>query len=142
MNAAIMGFLSLLIDPIKSFFTNRKELAMAKHTRDLAILQSQAKLAEDKQSFDHAWEMASLQDKDKGLRYLSFFMFTSPIIITVLAPVYGFELFERLELVPEWILQIWFYMIAGIWGLASLKDTVPQIIQGMRRSHPTNTKDK
>lgn len=129
----IIKILGILIKPFKSFFEKKKDIALAKHERDMAILKSQARIAQDKQSFDHAWEMASLQDKDKGLRYLSFLMFTSPILIAVASPEYGIELFDRLELVPEWILQIWFYMIAGIWGIASLKDTVPQIIQSMRR---------
>lgn len=130
----VTTLVNLFVDPIKTFFSNRKDIKMAEHQRDMALLTSQAKLAEDKQSFNHAWEMASLKDKDKGLRYLSFFMFTSPILIAVISPAHGTELFSRLELVPEWILQIWFYMIAGIWGIASLKDTVPQIIKSLRRT--------
>lgn len=138
----IIKLFGALLSPFKSFFEKKKDIALAKHERDMAILQSQARIAQDKLAFDHAWEMASLQDKDKGLRYLSFIMFTSPILVAVVSPLHGVELFDRLELVPDWILQIWFYMIAGIWGIASLKDTVPQIIQSMRRPSKKTTSTK
>ena len=126
----ILGFLT---EPVKGYFKNRKELKLAKHTRDLAVINNQARLAQDKQSNNHAWEMASLQDKDKFLRYLSFFLFTSPILIAVGSPETATELFERLKEIPSWLLQIWFYMIAGVWGIASIKDSVPQIIASFRK---------
>ena len=126
----ILGFIS---EPIKGYFKNRKELKLAEHTRNLAVINNQARLAQDKQSNNHAWEMASLQDKDKWLRYLSFFLFTSPVIVAVTSPETAAELFLRLEDIPDWLLQIWFYMIAGVWGLASMKDSVPQIIASFRK---------
>ena len=57
----------------------------------------QARLARDTQSNNHEWEMASLADKDKGLRYLSYSIFALPILITVVSPANGQQIFANLE---------------------------------------------
>ena len=126
----VLGFIS---KPITTWIQGRNEINVAKHQRDLAVINNQARLATEKQEYNAAWEMASLQDKDKGLRWFSFILFTFPIVIMVVAPNYGLEVFARLESVPEWMMQIWFYMISGVWGIAILKDAVPQIVAGFRK---------
>ncbi len=116
-----------------SYFKRKSEKTTAKHKRDLAVINNQARLAMSEKEFNHQWEMANLQDKDDFLRNISFFLFTSPIIIVVIWPEYGTQMFERLNTVPEWLLQIWFYMIAGVWGIAALKNNVSEIISNMRK---------
>ncbi len=115
-----------------SYFKRKTEKTTARHQRDLAIIENQARLAASEKEFNHKWEMANLQDKDDFLRNVSFFLFTSPIIIVVIWPDYGFHMFQRLDTIPEWLLQIWFYMIAGVWGVAALKNNVSEIIANMR----------
>lgn len=121
-----------LLKPVDTWLKNRGERQKAKHKRDIAIIDNQARLAREIQSHNASWEMASLADKDISLRWVSFLMFTFPIILVVISPEHGKLVFERLKLVPEWMLYIWFLMISGVWGIARLKDAVPQLIAGMR----------
>ena len=125
--------LSFISKPITQYLKNRGEVKKAKHTRDIAIIDNQARLASDKQNNNHSWEMASLQDKDKWLRWFSFFLFTTPIILVVVSPEHGELVFVRLKEVPDWMLTIWFSMISGVWGISALKDAVPQLIAGFRK---------
>jgi len=127
------SIISALSAPVTEWLKSRREVKEAKHRRDLAVINNQARLAADAQSHNHDWEMASLNDKDKALRWFSFLLFTTPVLIVVIDPEQGTAIFERLNLVPDWMLQIWFYMIAGVWGIASLKNAVPQIVAGFRK---------
>ena len=128
---SLFGFLST---PVNTWLKNRGEVITAKHTRDLAVITNQARLASDKESHNHEWEMASLKDKDNALRWVSFWLFALPVVVTVIAPEYGAEIFKNLELVPDWFVRVLISMIGGIWGIIELKKAVPQIISSFKIS--------
>lgn len=125
---------SFISAPATQWLKNRGEIKKAKHTRDLAVINNQARLAADEQTFNHEWEMASLKDKNEFLRVFSFILFTAPILVVVFNPQAGRDLLANLEMIPEHILTIWYYMIGGIWGLSELKNNVPSIIGAIRGS--------
>lgn len=118
----------------QQWLTNRKEKQQAKHNRELAIINNQARLAQSEKDHNHAWEMASLQDKDKFLRVFSYFMFTSPILITVISPEHGGQIFTNLKIVPNWLVQSWIAINGGVWGIASLKNVVPEFAHNLKRA--------
>ena len=128
----IKEIFSFISAPVTQYLKNRGEKNKAKHERDIAIINNQASLAQDKASNNHEWEMANLQDKDKGLRWISFTLFTLPIVITVIDPEAGTKIWTSLKVVPEHFLAIYYTMIGGVWGIASLKNAVPQLIAGLR----------
>lgn len=125
--APITGVISTVLE-------RKKEKSKAKHERTMAVINNQARLAQSTLEANHSWEMASLQDKDKVLRNVSFFLFTFPLVITSIWPETGKVLFANLELVPEWLMHIYFYMIAGVWGISALKDNVSQIVSSLRKN--------
>jgi hypothetical protein len=130
------NWLSFISAPITQWIKNRGEEKAAKHTRKLAVINNQARLATDTQSNNHEWEMANLQDKDNALRWCSFWLFALPIVITVISPEWGAKIFTNLKIVPEWFVQTLIAMIGGIWGMTELKKAAPQFIsaiQGLRK---------
>ncbi|MEY8198686.1 MAG: hypothetical protein RPS47_05555, partial [Colwellia sp.] len=80
------NWISFISAPVTQWLKNRGEVKAAKHTRKLAVINNQARLATDEQSNNHEWEMANLQDKDNALRWCSFWLFALPIVITVISP--------------------------------------------------------
>lgn len=118
----------------QQWLANRKEKQQAKHNRELAVINNQARLAQSEKDHNHAWEMASLQDKDKFLRVFSYFMFTSPILITIISPEHGGQIFTNLEIVPNWLVQSWIAINGGVWGIASLKNVVPEFAHNLKRA--------
>jgi hypothetical protein len=128
----IKELFSFITKPLTQWLKNRGEIAKAKHKRNLAVINNQARLASDEQSFNHEWEMASLQDKDKALRYISFLLFSLPIIITVLLPEYGKTIFANLENVPDWWVKTFIAINGGIWGIVELKNAAPQLINAIK----------
>tara|TARA_Y100001956_G_C4097348_1_gene175918 strand:- start:393 stop:692 length:300 start_codon:yes stop_codon:yes gene_type:complete len=91
-------------------------------------------LAQSEKDYNHAWELASLQDKDKLLRFISYFMFTSPILITVFSPEHGAKILSNLESVPPWLVQSWVAINGAVWGIASLKNVIPEFASNFKRA--------
>lgn len=129
-----MAWHSWISKPITALINGVVEIKKAKHTRKLAVINNQARLATDEQSNNHEWEMANLQDKDNALRWCSFWLFALPIVITVISPEWGAKIFTNLEIVPEWFVQTLIAMIGGIWGMTELKKAAPQFIAAIRGS--------
>lgn len=123
-----MKWLTFLLNPLDTWMKNRAAKAAAEHNRDMALINNQARLAQSEKDYNHNWEMASLQDKDKGLRFFSYCMFTAPILITVVSPTHGAQIFANLENVPPWLVQTWVAINGGVWGIASLKNIIPQFV--------------
>ena len=126
---ATFNFLSA---PVTQYLKNRGEIKKAEHTRDLTIIQNQARLAADEQSNNHEWEMESLKNSDKFLRRFSFFFFIIPIAVAVVAPDQAVIIYQNLDMIPEWNIQLIYGMVGGIWGLAELKRGLPAIVAGFK----------
>lgn len=129
---SIKAFFSFISEPIVQWQKNRAAEKQAKHNRNMAVINNQARLASDTQSNNHEWEMASLQDKDNALRWCSFWLFALPIIITVIWPEHGNGIWSNLALVPKWFVQTFVAMIGGIWGIVELKKAAPQFLAAIK----------
>lgn len=127
-------FLGGIFAPITTAIDHYGQIKMAEKNRDLAVINNQARLAQSTTDNNHNWEMQSIRDKDKFLRVFSFSMFTAPILITVISPEHGAAIFKNLEGVPPWLVQTWVAINGAVWGIASLKNVVPQFIGEFRRA--------
>lgn len=119
---AILAFLGTVGGYIADSVKQRREIAAAEAANKVRLLQEEA-------SNNHAWEMASLTDKDKGLRWMCFILFTYPLIWAAFDAAAAAAYFNQtLAALPEWYRQIVFSMVGGIWGVAALKNTIPAIV--------------
>lgn len=126
-----------LISPVAklagSWLKNRAAKSKAKADLELAVIQNKTRLALSENEANHEWEMSQLQDKDKWMRWFSYSMFTAPILVMVVAPDYGKRIFENLEYVPSWLIEIWIALNGAVWGLSSLKGVVPSVLGSVRK---------
>jgi len=131
--------LQALIGPIaglaSSFVNKQAEKAQAKHKLEMAIIENKARLAAAKDQANADWEMAQLEDKDKILRWFSYTMFTAPIVITVVSPEWGKQIFQNLEYAPSWVVEVWIAMNGAVWGLSSLKNVVPSVVGQLKKGN-------
>lgn len=114
--------IKLILGVLKEGFGYWKDTRKAKHDMKMAGIQNRQRLLLDEQSNNHEWEMKALETSSKTLKHLSFLLFAGPILITVVNPVYGGEVWTNLELVPEGFMQIYYAITGAIWGIAALKD--------------------
>lgn len=131
--------LQALIGPIaglaSTFINKQAEKSQAKHKLELAIIENKARLAAAKDQANADWEMAQLEDKDKILRWFSYTMFTAPIVITVVSPEWGKQIFQNLEYAPSWVVEVWIAMNGAVWGLSSLKNVVPSVVGQLKKGN-------
>lgn len=127
-----------IIDGIVSLINNIVggvvETTKAKHAMKLAEMQNKARLLADQETNNHAWEMANLTDKDKWLRRLSFGMFAAPFVVAMFAPSHVEVYFHTaINSVPVWWQKTFMSITGGIWGLSSLKNIVPGIVDVFKK---------
>ena len=119
--------ISLLYDGVKTYLEHRKARKEREHQRDIKVIDNQARLAEDKESHNHHWEMAALKGSDKWLRQVSYSMISGPILIAFVSPEHAREIFEGLEQVPDWWIKTFVGVNGAVWGLSKLKEPLSQI---------------
>lgn len=119
---------------VGTWLTGYQAKTKAKQDMALAELQNKARLLADTESNNHAWEMANLTDKDKWLRRISFAMFASPFIVALFAPEHVAAYFNTaIDSVPKWWQQTFMSITGGIWGLSSLKNVLPGIVDVFKK---------
>lgn len=107
---------------------------MAQQQTQLAVEQNKARLALDTESNNHNWEMAELTDADKWIRRISFAAFTAPFIIAAFAPGAVHTYFvTAIAVIPDWYKQTYMSITGAVWGISSLKNTIPQVLNTFRK---------
>lgn len=123
------SILTMLGQMITSAVKGWQDLQAAKQQTLLAAENNKARLLEDKEANNHAWEMAQLTDADKWTRRISFICFTTPFIIAVFAPNAVKNYFVvAISSIPDWYKITYMSITGAIWGIASLKDPMSQFI--------------
>jgi len=124
----IAGLVKPLVGGVVDYVSTGQEIKKAEK-------ENKARLMRDTQSNNHEWEMASLADKDKWLRRISFGMFSAPFIWALFDPI-GVETYFTIALssVPSWWLELYGAMVGGVWGISALKNTMPALVGGVAKA--------
>ncbi len=100
---------------------------------DKAESENIARLLRDKESNNSAWEIATLRDKDKLLRRTSFVMFAAPLVLAMFDPSAVQEYFNTaIHAMPDWWIKSFMGITGSIWGLSSLKNIVPSLLDSFK----------
>lgn len=126
--------ISLVIDLVKQGVTYFKERQTQEHQVKMSVLKNRQRLAEDRQSHNADWEMASLETRSRFLRVLSFSLFALPLIITVIWPDTGAEIFANLDKAPEWYVRTFIAINGGVWGIVELKHAAPAFVSAVKHA--------
>ena len=86
-----------LFGVVGDWMKNKKEVAHARHDRDVAIIKGKQKLAEGEQSHNSAWELEALKRASKFLRWVVALTILAPIWQTMYSPTAGKVTFEILK---------------------------------------------
>lgn len=98
-----------------------------------AITENKCRLALDKSSNNHEWEMKVLTNsgwKDDVL----FYGIVAMYVYSAIDPEGAGRVFKNWELIPEWFRTITFWLVASVIGVKKLGDYVPGAIRGVRDS--------
>jgi hypothetical protein len=120
----IFGFGSNIIS---NWLDKRAQIKTAELDVKLAALNNKAALLRDKEKYNSDWEMASIANSTKGLKYISFALFAGPLVLTFICPFVGLEneaklAWAALNAVPQYWQTGYMAVTGGIWGISTFKD--------------------
>jgi hypothetical protein len=121
---AISGLLSLVVEGVREHFKGNQEIRRA-------VVENKVRLAQSSQEFNQAWEMKQLENagwKDDVLFYawLAFFIWSG------FDPDGAASVVQSWEALPDWFLQITFWIVAAVLGVKKIGDYLPGAIRGVR----------
>jgi hypothetical protein len=124
------SFLGSLPGALGKYFDNKTQVELQKQANVLAIEQEKSKLIAQGMITQGELGQEQLKATSPWFKQSIFFLFLSPIVITCYDPVWGKQIFDSLNIVPEWYIFIVSSISLAIWGINS--DKVQNIIQARR----------
>ena len=131
----MLGILNGIATLANTWFEGRNQKQRAKIALDIAEANNKVRLLESTMEYNKEWEIAQLRDKDKVLRWVSFLIFAAPFLFALIDPeavAYYFNV--ALAGVPDWWIKAFIGMVGAIWGLSSLKNIAPAILNSFKRN--------
>jgi hypothetical protein len=121
---AVAGLLTTVVNGVTGHLKSRQELKKA-------VMENRMRLAASDREFNHEWEMKQLENagwKDDVL----FFAWIGFFIWSGLDPDRAAEVLRAWERLPEWFLQITFWIVAAVLGVKKIGDYLPGVVKGLR----------
>jgi len=121
---AVAGLLTTVVTGITGHLQRKEELKKA-------VMENRMRLAKSDQEFNHEWEMKQLENagwKDDVL----FFAWIGFFVWSGLEPERAAEVIRAWEALPDWFLQITFWIVAAVLGVKKIGDYLPGAIKGLR----------
>ncbi|WFS62437.1 hypothetical protein LF599_17525 [Pseudodesulfovibrio thermohalotolerans] len=122
--AAVAGLLTTVVDGVADHFRGKRELKKA-------VMENRVRLARSDREFNHDWEMKQLENagwKDDVL----FFAWIGFFIWSGADPEGAGEVIRAWEALPDWFLQITFWIVAAVLGVKKIGDYLPGAVRGLR----------
>ena len=121
---AVIGLLSTVVDGITGHVKQKQELKKA-------VMKNRMRLAQSDQEFNHEWEMKQLENvgwKDDVL----FFAWIGFFIWSGIDPDRAGEVIKAWENLPDWFLQVTFWIVAAVLGVKKIGDYLPGALRGLK----------
>lgn len=130
----MLGIFNGIATLANTWFEGRNEKQKAKIALDIAESTNKVRLLESTMEYNKEWEIAQLRDKDKGLRWVSFLILVAPFLVALVNPR-AVEYYFNVALagVPDWWIKAFMGIVGAIWGLSSLRNITPAIINAFKR---------
>lgn len=124
MISAIISLGTMLIGGVKDHFEGKRKVKQA-------IVENKVRLAQSEQSHNQKWEMMQIDNtgwKDDVLFYAFIVMF----VWAGFDPEGSKAFFSNLNVLPEWFIKTWFWIVASVLGVKKIGDYLPNAISGIK----------
>lgn len=123
--------MSWLGDLLGTLFGGVNDHFKDKRALKKAVIENKIRMAESTMSHNQSWEMKQLENsgwKDDIL----FYAFIAMFIWAGFDPEGAKEFFTNLNILPEWFIQTWFWLVASVLGVKKIGDYAPGMIKGIK----------
>jgi hypothetical protein len=118
------GIVKEIIGGVRDHFAGKRKVKAA-------ITENKIKLAQSAQSHNQEWEMKQLDNagwKDDVL----FYAFIGLFVWAGFDPEGASMFFQNLNVLPDWFIKTWFWLIASILGVKKIGDYVPSLMGAIK----------
>jgi hypothetical protein len=123
---AVAGLLSTAVDGITGHMKRKQELKKS-------VMENRMRLARSDQEYNHEWEMKQLENagwKDDVL----FFAWIGFFVWSGIEPERAGEVILAWEKLPDWFLQVTFWIVAAVLGVKKIGDYMPGVMRGVKNA--------
>lgn len=120
----MLTLISTLIAGVTQFFKGKQKIKQA-------VIDNKVRLAASAQEYNAAWELRALENagfKDDIL----FYAFIAMFVWAGFCPDAAKEFFLNLQVLPDWFIKTWMYVVASVIGVKKLGDYAPAMIKGIK----------
>ena len=132
-----MGIISIVTQFATTLIGWLKDKSQAKHDLDMATIQAKTQVVLSRTQANTEWELAQLNDKDKGLRWASFVLFASPLIASWISPTFGKYVQAGWAALQPWQANVLAGMSLAVFGLKTIPrlvgSTVAAVVDSLNR---------
>ncbi|WP_415517738.1 MAG: hypothetical protein ACEB74_08845 [Desulfovibrio aminophilus] len=121
---AVAGVLTTIVNGVSDHLKDRQALKKA-------VMENRMRLAQSDAEFNHEWEMRQLENagwKDDVL----FFAWIGFFVWSGFCPEDAARVLRSWEMLPDWFLEITFWIVAAVLGVKKLGDYLPGAVRGVR----------
>jgi len=121
---AVAGLVTTLITGVSDHFKGKQEIKKA-------VVENRVRLAQSDREYNHEWEMKQLENagwKDDVL----FFAWIGFFIWSGINPEGASKVFAAWENLPDWFLQITFWIVAAVLGVKKIGDYLPSVVNNVK----------
>ena len=121
---AVAGLLTTVVEGVTGHMKQKQEL---KRT----VMENRMRLARSDREFNHEWEMKQLENvgwKDDVL----FFAWIGFFVWSGVDPERAGEVIQAWENLPDWFLQVTFWIVAAVLGVKKIGDYLPGAVKGIK----------
>jgi hypothetical protein len=126
-----MAWWSVLISPLGEAVGMVRDHFVSKRRIKEAITENTIRLAQSEQTHNQTWELRQLENvgwKDDVL----FYAFIAMFVWAGFDPVGSERFFTNLQVLPEWFIKTWFWVVASVLGVKKIGDYAPALIAGVK----------
>ena len=122
--APITSIVNNLVGGVTDHFASKRKLKQA-------VTENKIRMAESTLSHNQDWEMKQLDNsgwKDDVLFYAIVFFF----VYTGINPEHAGEIIKNWEILPDWFITIFGWVVAAVLGVKKIGDYLPMAIRGVK----------
>jgi hypothetical protein len=121
---ALAGLFSSIVDGVTDHIKRKQQLKQT-------VMENRMRLASSDQEYNHEWEMKQLENvgwKDDVL----FFAWIGFFIWSGMDPEGAAEVIAAWENLPDWFMQVTFWIVAAVLGVKKIGDYLPGAVRGIK----------
>ena len=115
----------------KTYFSNKQEIKASEHKTRLILEESKQKAIAEKLKHEHILNIKRLGSTSRGFKYITFFLWYTPFVITIISPEHGDKIFNNLTSAPQWYIESCVTVFFTIWSIAVSRDTVQAMFSNL-----------